>query len=102
MAIKVGLEGMPPLALAAARFGIGWVVVAMAAAVTRQPIALDAGEWKPLVGLCLLPLDTDLGASTAERATTFVPAIMTVAVMSTAFTGQAIEVGGFDLAPKAA
>lgn len=54
MAIKVGLEGMPPLALAAARFGIGWVVVAMAAAVTRQPIALAAGEWKPLAGLCLL------------------------------------------------
>ena len=46
-----------------------------------------------LVGLCLLPLDTDLGASTAERATTFVPAIMTVAVMSTAFTGQAIALG---------
>ena len=46
-----------------------------------------------LVGLCLLPLDTGLGASTAERATTFVPAIMTVAVMSTAFTGQAIALG---------
>ncbi|MGC5245777.1 ABC transporter permease [Gordonia sp. DT219] len=46
-----------------------------------------------LIGLCLLPLDTDLGSSTAERAATFVPAIMTVAVMSTAFTGQAIAVG---------
>ncbi|MEE3850406.1 ABC transporter permease [Gordonia sp. LSe1-13] len=46
-----------------------------------------------LVGLCLLPIDTDLGASNAERATTFVPAIMTVAVMSTAFTGQAIALG---------
>ncbi|MDY6808613.1 MAG: ABC transporter permease [Actinomycetota bacterium] len=46
-----------------------------------------------LIGLCLLPLDTDLGTSTAERATTFVPAIMTVAVMSTAFTGQAIALG---------
>ena len=46
-----------------------------------------------LVGLCLLPLDTGLGASTAVRATTFVPAIMTVAVMSTAFTGQAIALG---------
>ncbi|MFT4126376.1 MAG: ABC transporter permease [Gordonia sp. (in: high G+C Gram-positive bacteria)] len=46
-----------------------------------------------LIGLCLLPLDTDLGSSTAERAATLVPAIMTVAVMSTAFTGQAIAVG---------
>lgn len=46
-----------------------------------------------LIGLCLLPLDTDLGSSTSERAATFVPAIMTVAVMSTAFTGQAIAVG---------
>ncbi|MGV9711211.1 ABC transporter permease [Gordonia sp. NPDC003424] len=46
-----------------------------------------------LIGLCLLPVDTGLGTSTAERAATFVPAIMTVAVMSTAFTGQAIAVG---------
>lgn len=46
-----------------------------------------------LIGLCLLPVDTGLGESTAERAATFVPAIMTVAVMSTAFTGQAIAVG---------
>lgn len=46
-----------------------------------------------LIGLCLLPVDTGLGTTTAERAGTFVPAIMTVAVMSTAFTGQAIAVG---------
>ncbi|GAA1480734.1 ABC transporter permease [Gordonia sinesedis] len=46
-----------------------------------------------LIGLCLLPLDSGLGSSTAERAHTFVPAILTVAVMSTAFTGQAIAVG---------
>ncbi len=46
-----------------------------------------------LIGLCLLPLDTSLGSDAASRATTFVPAIMTVAVMSTAFTGQAIAVG---------
>ncbi|MGZ8179708.1 ABC transporter permease [Williamsia sp. SKLECPSW1] len=42
-----------------------------------------------LVGLCLLPISTN-GESRADR---FVPAIMTVAVMSTAFTGQAIAVG---------
>lgn len=46
-----------------------------------------------LIGLCLLPLTTDLGADPAARAHTFVPAIMTIAVMSTAFTGQAIAVG---------
>lgn len=34
-----------------------------------------------------------LGADQAARATTLVPAIMTVALMSTAFTGQAIAVG---------
>lgn len=46
-----------------------------------------------LIGLSLLPLDTDLGSTNAERAATLVPAILTVAVMSTAFTGQAIAVG---------
>ena len=54
VAIKVGLEGMPPLAMAAARFAIGWFVVAAAAAVTRQRVRLDAGEWRPLAGLCVL------------------------------------------------
>ncbi|MBT0568048.1 ABC transporter permease [Williamsia sp. CHRR-6] len=42
-----------------------------------------------LIGLCLLPIHT-FGENRADR---FVPAIMTVAVMSTAFTGQAIAVG---------
>lgn len=41
-----------------------------------------------LVGLTLLPLG-DFGA---DRAATFVPAIMALAVISTAFTGQAIAV----------
>ncbi len=54
VAIKVGLEGLPPLAMAATRFGIGWFVVAIAAALTRQRVCLDAGEWRPLAGLCLL------------------------------------------------
>ncbi len=45
-----------------------------------------------LIGLCLLPINTTFGAGPAERATLFVPAILTVAVMSTAFTGQAIAV----------
>lgn len=42
-----------------------------------------------LIGLCLLPI----GDFTESRTDLFVPAIMTVAVMSTAFTGQAIAVG---------
>ncbi|CAM3044050.1 MULTISPECIES: ABC transporter permease [Williamsia] len=42
-----------------------------------------------LIGLCLLPI----GDFDESRTDTFVPAIMTVAVMSTAFTGQAIAVG---------
>lgn len=42
-----------------------------------------------LIGLCLLPVG-DLGTS---RVDTVVPAVMMVAVMSTAFTGQAIAVG---------
>ena len=54
VAIKVGLEGMPPLAMAAARFGIGWLVVLSAAPVTRQSVRLNSGEWRPLAGLCVL------------------------------------------------
>lgn len=42
-----------------------------------------------LIGLTLLPFG-DFGT---ERVATIVPAVMTVAVMSTAFTGQAIAVG---------
>lgn len=42
-----------------------------------------------LVGLVLLPLGPSFGANRAE---TFVPAIMALAVISTAFTGQAIAV----------
>jgi len=42
-----------------------------------------------LIGLCLLPI----GDFDESRADMFVPAVMTVAVMSTAFTGQAIAVG---------
>lgn len=46
-----------------------------------------------LVGLSLLPLDTEAGDTPAARAATFVPAVLAVAIMSTAFTGQAIAVG---------
>ncbi|QRY64067.1 ABC transporter permease [Gordonia sp. PDNC005] len=46
-----------------------------------------------LIGLSILPIDTGSGDTAAARATTFVPAILAVAIMSTAFTGQAIAVG---------
>lgn len=46
-----------------------------------------------LIGLCLLPLSTVAGDTPAARAATFVPAILAVAITSTAFTGQAIAVG---------
>lgn len=46
-----------------------------------------------LIGLSLLPLATEAGATRAARAATFVPAVLAVAIMSTAFTGQAIAVG---------
>ncbi|WP_132994353.1 ABC transporter permease [Gordonia zhaorongruii] len=46
-----------------------------------------------LIGLSILPIDTGAGDTAADRATTFVPAILAVAIMSTAFTGQAIAVG---------
>ena len=42
-----------------------------------------------LIGLCLLPIG-DLGDSRVDRV---LPAVMMVAIMSTAFTGQAIAVG---------
>lgn len=46
-----------------------------------------------LIGLCTLPLSTEAGDTAAARAATFVPAILAIAIMSTAFTGQAIAVG---------
>ncbi|MFT4199118.1 ABC transporter permease [Gordonia sp. (in: high G+C Gram-positive bacteria)] len=46
-----------------------------------------------LIGLCVVPLDTDAGDHPAARAHTFLPVILAVAIMSTAFTGQAIAVG---------
>ncbi|QKT07405.1 ABC transporter permease [Gordonia sp. X0973] len=46
-----------------------------------------------LVGLCAVPLSVDAGDSAAARAHTFLPVILAVAIMSTAFTGQAIAVG---------
>ncbi|GAC57286.1 putative ABC transporter permease protein [Gordonia hirsuta DSM 44140 = NBRC 16056] len=46
-----------------------------------------------LIGVCLLPISVDSGDTPAARADAFLPAIVAVAVMATAFTGQAIAVG---------
>ncbi len=54
VAIKVGLEGMPPLAMAAVRFTLGWCVVALAARITGCSVRLNRREIKPLMGLCAL------------------------------------------------
>ena len=51
VAIKVGLEGMPPLAMAAARFSIGWAVVAAAALITGRAVSLARHEIRPILGL---------------------------------------------------
>ncbi|MCF8587963.1 ABC transporter permease [Gordonia liuliyuniae] len=77
---------------------------AMVAAQTRMELTLLLRNGEQLlltmfipitlmIGLSLLPIDTGSGDTTAARATTFVPAILAVAIMSTAFTGQAIAVG---------
>ena len=52
--IKLGLEGLPPLAMAALRFGIGWFIIAGAVRWRRTPLALSRGEWRGLAGLTCL------------------------------------------------
>ena len=54
VAIEAALEGLPALALGAARFAIGWAVVAIAAALTREPVSLAPGQLRPLLGLTLI------------------------------------------------
>lgn len=79
VAIKVGLEGLPPLAMAAARFLLGWLVVAAAAALTRRRVAFD-GDAAPLLGLGLLfvaqigALNVGTQHTTASRSTVLISA----------------------------
>ncbi len=54
VAIKIGLEDMPPLALAGVRFIIGLAAVTGWAWWQRVPIKLKPGEAAPLVSLSLL------------------------------------------------
>ncbi len=49
--IKLGLDGLPPLAMAAARFSIGWLIIVAAVRLRRVPLKILPGEWRGL--LCL-------------------------------------------------
>lgn len=52
--IKIGLQGMPPLAMAGARFAIGLLVVGAAAAASREPLRTRQGERRQLLFLAFL------------------------------------------------
>ena len=52
--IKIGLQGMPPMAMAGARFAIGLLVVGTAAAASREPLRAYPGERRQLLFLALL------------------------------------------------
>ena len=52
--IKIGLSGMPPLAMAAARFAVGLVVVAAAAAVAGVSLRVGRSDRLKLFGLSAL------------------------------------------------
>ena len=78
--IKIGLAGMPPLAMAAARFGIGLLIVAGAALVTGVSVRVHAGEWRQLLGLAALfvlqigLLNEGTHYTTASRSTVLISA----------------------------
>ena len=52
--IKIGLQGMPPQAMAALRFSIGLIVVVVAAFVAKESVRVYPGEWRHLFGLAIL------------------------------------------------
>ncbi|MDP6984327.1 MAG: DMT family transporter [Candidatus Latescibacteria bacterium] len=54
VAIKAGLEGMPPVAMAVARFALGLGIVFIAAAIARISVLRVGGQWRGLVELSLL------------------------------------------------
>jgi drug/metabolite transporter (DMT)-like permease len=54
VAIKAGLEGVPPVAMAVARFALGLAVVFVAARITRIAVTSVAGQWRGLAELSLL------------------------------------------------
>ena len=54
VSIKLGLMGLPPLALAAARFILGGVVVSLYALLKKIPLRLNKGQAVSLFKLVLL------------------------------------------------
>ena len=52
--IKIGLGGMPPIALAVARFVLGMVVVLGAALWAGIPLSVPRRAWRGLTGLGIL------------------------------------------------
>ncbi len=77
-AIKVGLEDLPPMALAFFRFVIGLVVVGGWALYRRIPLGLNRGEFSRLLLLTvifisqIIVLNTGTMFTTASRSTIFV------------------------------
>ena len=54
VAIKAGLAGLPPLAMAGLRFSLGILVVGAAALLSRVPLRLQPGEWRGMAGLAAI------------------------------------------------
>ncbi|MCE2401256.1 DMT family transporter [Candidatus Poribacteria bacterium] len=77
-AIKVGLEDLPPMALAFIRFVIGLVVVGVWSLYRRIPLGLNRGEFSRLLLLTaifisqIIVLNTGTMFTTASRSTIFV------------------------------
>jgi drug/metabolite transporter (DMT)-like permease len=73
VAIKIGLEGMPPAAMAALRFVLGALTVWVGALFVGVSLAVPRGMWKGLAGLGLLftvqiwLLNAGTGHTTASR-----------------------------------
>ena len=78
--IKIGLTGMPPLAMAGARFGIGLLIVAGAAVVTGVAVRVQPSQWRGLLGLAALfvlqigLLNEGTHYTTASRSTVLISA----------------------------
>ena len=52
--IKLGLQGIPPLAMAGLRFALGALTVWLGAFFLKVPLRPQAGEWRGLIALSLL------------------------------------------------
>ena len=78
LAIKVGLDDLPPMALAFLRFVIGLVVVSVWSLYRRIPLGLNRGEFSRLLLLTaifisqIIVLNTGTMFTTASRSTIFV------------------------------